>query len=134
MDIADAQLTVGVRNDLQMERNLTGLPVVYQGHLANLGPFRERLTLAHEKKTRGVRRRRWERQIAKRTTGKMLGCMRRTRMQCNAHDDMTKCNTQANDMATTTNNWRTPGASNPGRYTKLGDAPEGIPSFVFVHR
>ena len=30
---------------------------------------------------------------------------------------MAKCNTQANDKATTTNNWRTPGATNPGRYT-----------------
>ena len=41
-------------NDLQMERNLTGgLPVVYQGHLANLGPFGERLTPAHEKKQEG---------------------------------------------------------------------------------
>ena len=29
---------------------------------------------------------------------------------------MAKCNTQANDMATTANNWRTPGALNPGRY------------------
>ena len=30
MDFADARLTVGVPNDLQMERNLTGgLPVVY---------------------------------------------------------------------------------------------------------
>ena len=37
-------------------------------------------------------------------------------MQCNAHEDMIKCNTQANDMATAANNWRTPGASNPGRY------------------
>ena len=54
MDFADARLTVGVPNDLQMERNLTGgLPVVYQGHLARLGPFQERSTLAHEKKTRG---------------------------------------------------------------------------------
>ena len=54
MDIADARLTVGVPNDLQMERNLTGgLPVVYQGHLANLGPFRERLTPAHEKRQEG---------------------------------------------------------------------------------
>ena len=44
------RLTVGVSNGLQMARNLTGgLPVVYQGHLANLGPFRERLTPAHEK-------------------------------------------------------------------------------------
>ena len=29
---------------------------------------------------------------------------------------MAKCNTQANDMAKTANNWQTPGASNPGRY------------------
>ena len=76
------RLTVGVSNELQITRNLTGgLPVVYQGHLASLGPFRERLTPAHEKETRGVHRRMWECRIAKRTTGKMLGCMRRTRMQ-----------------------------------------------------
>ena len=37
-----------------MERNLTGgLPVVYQAHLKNLGPLRERLTPAHEKKQEG---------------------------------------------------------------------------------
>ena len=54
MDFADARLTVGVPNDLQMERNLTGgLPVVYQGHLTSLGPFQERLTPAHEKKQEG---------------------------------------------------------------------------------
>ena len=35
---------------------------------------------------------------------------------CNAHDDMTRCNTQANDMATTANNWKTPGTSVSGRY------------------
>ena len=29
---------------------------------------------------------------------------------------MEKCNTQENDMATTTTNWRTTGASDPGRY------------------
>ena len=29
---------------------------------------------------------------------------------------MEKCNTQANEMETTTNSWKTPGASNPGRY------------------
>ena len=47
-------LTVGVSNGLQMERNLTGgLPMVYQGHLANLGPFRERLTHGHEKRQEG---------------------------------------------------------------------------------
>ena len=43
------RLTVGALNDLQMERNLTGgLPVIYQGHSANLGPFRERFYSAHE--------------------------------------------------------------------------------------
>ena len=47
-------LTVGVSNDLQMARNLTGgLPVVYQGHLESLGPFRESLTPTHEKKEEG---------------------------------------------------------------------------------
>ena len=47
------RLTVGVSNDLQMARNLTGgLPVVCQGHLASLGPFRERSTPAHEKKNK----------------------------------------------------------------------------------
>ena len=53
-DFAVTRLTVGVPNDLQMERNLTGgLPVVYQGHLTRLGPFRERLTPAHENKQEG---------------------------------------------------------------------------------
>ena len=38
-----------------MTRNLTGgLPVVYQGRLENLGPFRESLTPAHEKRQKGV--------------------------------------------------------------------------------
>ena len=55
MDFADARLTVGVPNDLQMPQNLTGgLPVVYQGHLARLGPFRESLTPAHEREKRGT--------------------------------------------------------------------------------
>ena len=35
---------------------------------------------------------------------------------CNAHDDMTRCNTQAKDMATMANNWETPGASVSGRH------------------
>ena len=30
---------------------------------------------------------------------------------------MAKCNTQANDKVRTANNWQTPGASDPGRYT-----------------
>ena len=49
------RLTVGVSNGLQMARNLTGgLPVVYRGHLANHGPFRECLTPAHEKRQKGA--------------------------------------------------------------------------------
>ena len=53
-DFAVTRLTVGASNDLQMERNMTGgLPVVYQGHLASLGPFRERSTPAHETKQEG---------------------------------------------------------------------------------
>ena len=48
------RLTVGVPNELQITRNLTGgLPVIYQGHLARLGLFRERSTPAHEKKQEG---------------------------------------------------------------------------------
>ena len=48
------RLTVGVPNDLRMARNLTGgLPVVYQGRLARLGPFRESLTPAHNERQKG---------------------------------------------------------------------------------
>ena len=49
------RLTVGVSNRLQMAQNLTGgLSVVYQGLLANLGPLREILTPAHEKRQKGA--------------------------------------------------------------------------------
>ena len=48
------RLTVGASNDLQMERNLTGgLPVIYQGHTANLDPFRERFSPTHETRSEG---------------------------------------------------------------------------------
>ena len=48
------RLTVGVSNDLQMARNLTGgLPVLYQGRLARLGPFRESLTPTHNRRQKG---------------------------------------------------------------------------------
>ena len=41
--------------EVQMVRNLTGgLPVVYQGRLANLGPFRESLISTHEKRQKGA--------------------------------------------------------------------------------
>ena len=45
------RLTVGVSNEVQMVRNLTGgLPVVNQGRLASLGPIRKCLILTHERK------------------------------------------------------------------------------------
>ena len=48
------RLTVGVSNGLQMAQNLTGgLPVLYQGRLARLGPFQKRLTPAHEERQEG---------------------------------------------------------------------------------
>ena len=48
------QLTVGVSNEVQKARNLIGgLPVVNQGRLASLGPIRERLTPAREKRQKG---------------------------------------------------------------------------------
>ena len=53
--LCGSAVTVGVSNGPQMARNLTGgLPVVYQGHLSNLGPFRECLTPAHEKRQKGT--------------------------------------------------------------------------------
>ena len=49
------RLTVGVSNDLQMARNLTGgLPVLYQGRLARLGPFRASLTPTHNRRQKGM--------------------------------------------------------------------------------
>ena len=45
------QLTVGVSNEVQMIRNLTGgLPVVNQGRMESLGPIRKCLILTHERK------------------------------------------------------------------------------------
>ena len=55
----------------------------------------------------------------------MDGTRRPGRMQvlktcrCNADDDMARCNTQANDMATPANNWKTPGTMVSGRYSNL---------------
>ena len=47
-------VSFGASNNLQMERNLTGgLPVVYQGHLASLGPFRESSTPTHNERRKG---------------------------------------------------------------------------------
>ena len=45
------RLTVGVSNEVQMTRNLTGgLPVVNQGRMASLGPIRKCLIPTHERK------------------------------------------------------------------------------------
>ena len=45
------RLTVGVSNEVQMVRNLTGgLPVVTRGRLASLGPIWKCLILTHERK------------------------------------------------------------------------------------
>ena len=45
------RLTVGVSNEVQMARNLTGgLPVVNQGRMASLGPIQKRLAPTHEKR------------------------------------------------------------------------------------
>ena len=49
------RLTVGVPNELQMARNLIGgLPVLYQGRLAKLSPFRECLTPTHNRRQKGT--------------------------------------------------------------------------------
>ena len=51
---AVTRLTVGVPNELQMARNLTGgLPVLYQGHLTSLGPFRDHLIPTQKKREEG---------------------------------------------------------------------------------
>ena len=69
------RLTIGVLNDLQMARNLKGgLSVLYQGRLANNGPFRECFSPAHETRSERGDRARRECRIAKRTTGKRTGC------------------------------------------------------------
>ena len=49
------RLTVGVSNKVQMAQNLIGgVPVVNQDRLASLGPIRECLTPAHEKRQKGT--------------------------------------------------------------------------------
>ena len=49
------RLTVGVSNEVQMARNLTGgLLVVNQGRMTSIGPIQKRLTPAHEKREKGT--------------------------------------------------------------------------------
>ena len=52
--VSATRLIVGVSNDLQMARNLTGgLPVLYQGRLANLGLFQVSLTPPQNERQKG---------------------------------------------------------------------------------
>ena len=120
------RLTVGASNDLQMERNLTGgLPVIYQGHSTNLNPFRERFSTAYETRSERGDGRMRECLCSARTTERTGGTRTDASFEKHADDDMEKCNTQANDMATTANNWKTPGTSDSGRYsTALYSTPK----------
>ena len=81
---AVTRLTIGVSNELQMARNLAGgLPVVYQGRLANLDLFRESLTPHTTPEDIAV-------SDCKTDNGENAR-MHETNtyaMQCNAHDDM----------------------------------------------
>ena len=82
-------LIVGASNDLQMTRNLTGgLPVVYQGLLTRLGPFRECLTPAHNERRKGNAR--WHRSagVQNGQRGKCLDASDEHVCKCDAHDDM----------------------------------------------
>ena len=82
-------LTVGVPNDLQMARNMTrGLPVVYQVHLASLGPFRERSTPAHKKKQEEGAGACGSAGLQNGQRGKCSDARDEHVCKCNAHDDM----------------------------------------------
>ena len=94
-----------------------GLPVVYQGHLGSLCPFRERLTPAHDKRQKGDAG--WHKSAGLQNgqRGKCSDAWDEHVCKCDAHDDMIwNAYTQTNDKATTVNNWKTPGATVSGRY------------------
>ena len=72
-----------------MERNLTGgLPVVYQDHLENLGPFRERLTPTHEKRHEGCAGARRSVGLQNGQRGKCSDARDEHICKCDSHDDM----------------------------------------------
>ena len=58
----------------------------------------------------------WAQNGQQRERGDRDGCKFSKTCRCNADDGMERCNMQANDKATTTNNWRTPGTSVSGRH------------------
>ena len=100
-----------------------GLPVMYQSHLTNLDPFRECFSAAHETRFEGCNGCMWECRIAKRTTGKMTGCMRRTRMQmrCTWWHEMkcmtwTKCKTKDKNPTTEEMSYHIAGNGKSWRY------------------
>ena len=102
-------------NDMKLDRRSTGSKPRPLGKTrSNPEMFKPHT----RKKGRNDHRRRTERRIAKRTTGKMLGCIRWTRMQmkCTWWHDM-KCMTRKQWQVTTANNWTTPGTSVSGRYS-----------------
>ena len=82
-------------------------------------PFREHFPATYKIIFRTCRGRVQVCLCSERTTD---GTRRPGRMQvlktwwCNAHDDMMKCNTQANDLATAANNSKTPGTTVSGRH------------------
>ena len=89
-DFGVTRLTVGVPNDLRMARNLTGgLPVVYQGRLERLGPFRERLTPAHNERQKGDAGGHRSDGLQNGQWGKSSDARNEHVCKCNAHDDMT---------------------------------------------
>ena len=69
-------------NDPKLERCSTG---AIPGPLGKARSIPRTFNTRTRKDTRGVRRCMWECRIAKRTMGKMLGCIRRTRMQNEMH-------------------------------------------------
>ena len=102
----------GTKHD---RRSTRGIPMP----LGKPRAIRESLTPAHETRSErgdGARARGLD---SERTTERTGGTRTDANFEKHADEDMTKCNTQANDMATTTNNSRTSGASNPGCYMYL---------------
>ena len=86
---AATRLTIGASNDLQMARNFTGgLPVVYQGRLANLDPFQECLTPAHEKRQKGCAGASRSVGLQNRQRRKSSDARDEHVCKCDAHDDM----------------------------------------------
>ena len=96
--------------------------MVYQCHLENLGPFRERLTPTHEKRQKGTPE---DVGVSDcKTDNGEKARMHERNTYANAMHMMTRYemhDTQTNDKAATVNNWKTLGATVSGRYTCIPD-------------